>query len=207
MVIGKIKSLAGSSKLLFQENFDKASNASPFFAHYRAIGTLVFLLLCSAIVPLALNHPDHRVPRYLQDHGVVTVGLAENVHVKTEPRGRGTRNYITTVDYRFTGPDGKIYHGASSFKGGKPQPVAAGDSIKVVYDRDSPSTNFWQAALIGMEAGVFGSVFAAGLVIPWCIFSLYRYVRWRQHRRSSRAGLSLSEAADTAPGLTRKSGA
>ena len=190
MVTGKIKSLVGSSKLLFQKNFNKASDASPFFAHYKAAVTLVFFLLCSAIVPLALNHPDHRVPRYLQDHGVLTVGLAENIHVKTEPRGRGTRNYITTVDYRFAGPDGKIHHGASSFKGDKPQPVAAGDSIKVVYDRDSPSTNFWQTALIGMEAGVFGSVFAAGLVVPWCILSLYRYVRWRQYRRSSRANSS-----------------
>jgi hypothetical protein len=53
-----------------------------------------------------------------------------------------------------------------------------GDSIKVVYNRDRPSINFWQTAFIGMEAGVFGSVFAAGLVIL-CILSLYRYVRWR----------------------------
>ena len=190
MIIGKIKTLARSSKMLFQENFDKASDASPFFAHYKAAVALVFLLLCSAIVPLALNHPDHRVPRYLQDHGVITVGLAEHVHVKTEPRGRGTRNYITTVDYRFAGPDGKIYHGASSFKDGKRQPVTAGDSIKVVYDRDSPSTNFWQTALIGMEAGVFGSVLAASFVIPWCLLSLYRYARWSQRRRSLRRASS-----------------
>lgn len=190
MVIGKIKSLAGSSKLLFQQNFDNASNASPFFSHYKAAVALVFLLFGSAIVPLALSHPDHRIPRYLQDHGVLTVGLAENVHVKTEPRGRGTSNHITIVDYRFTGPDGKIYHGTSSYKGDKPWPVAAGDSIEIVYDRDSPSTNFWQTALTGMEAGVFGIVFAAGLVILWCILSLYRYVRWRQFRESSRTSPS-----------------
>jgi hypothetical protein len=182
MVTGTIKAL------LFQENFDKAANASPFSAHYKAVVALVFLLLCSAIVPLALSHPDHRVPRYLRDHGVLTVGIAENVHVKTERGGRSRlsiNSYVTTVDYRFAGPDGKIYHGTSSFKGEKRQPVAAGDIINVVYDRDSPSTNFWQTALVDMEAGVFGSVFAAGLVLPWCILSLYRYVRWRQHRRSS----------------------
>ena len=185
MIIDKIKSLAGSSKLLFQQNFDKASNASPSFAHYKAAVALVFLLIGSAIVPFALNHPDHRLPRYLQDHGVLTVGLAENVNFKTEPRGRGTINHITTVDYRFAGPDGRIYNGASSYKGNKPQPIAAGDGIKVVYDRDSPSTNVWQTALIGMEAGVFGSVFAVGLIIPWCILSLYRYARWRQYRLRS----------------------
>jgi hypothetical protein len=185
VVINKIKSRGRSSKLLFQQNFDKASKAGPFFAHYKAAVALVFLLLFIAIVPLALNHPDHSVPRYLQDHGVFTVGFAEKVHVKTEPRGRGAKNHITTVDYRFAGPDGKIYHGASSYKGDKPQPVAVGDSIKVVYDRDSPSNNYWQTALIRMEARVFAAVFVAGLVIPWCILSLYRYLRWRQHRGSS----------------------
>lgn len=190
MVIRKIKTLAGSSKLLFQQNFDKASNASPFFAHYKAVVALVVLLLCSTIVVASLNHPDYLVPRSLLDHGVFTVGLVENVYVKTEPRGRGGKDYITTIDYRFTGPDGKIYRGTSSYKGDRPKPIAAGGSIEVVHDRYSPSTSAWRTALHGMEAGVYGSLFAAGLFIPWCILSLYRYARWSQRRRSSRADSS-----------------
>ena len=119
-----------------------------------------------AIVPLALDHPDHRVPQYLQHHGVLTVGLAEKVHVKAQPRGRGANNSITTVDYRFAGPDGKIFTALPAIRETNRSPSLRETASSWCTIETVQAPTFWQTAIIRMESGVFAAVFAAGLVIP-----------------------------------------
>jgi hypothetical protein len=190
MVVSKIKTRVASSKLLFQKNFDKASNQSPLAAHYKAVVAALFVLLLSTL--LLVGPPaDYWAARSLLSHGLSSKGVVENVSVKTQPRGRGGKEYITTIDYRFVGDDGQIYHGNSSIKADRPQPVVTGDSIEVVHDGYRPSNSAWRTALHGTEAEVYGVMFASFLVLSWCMLSLYRYARWTQRRRSSRANSSV----------------
>jgi hypothetical protein len=181
MVLSKIKSRVASSKLLSQQNFDRASDESAFSAHYKAIIAALLFLWCAIIVAGPVRS-DYWVAQSLLNRGLTTIGTIESVDVKNQP-SRGSK-YITTVDYRFVGPDGQVYRGSSSYQGGKPQRVATGESIEIVHDPHRPSISGWRTALQGTEAGVYSVFFAAILVLPWCVLWLYRYARWRQHRRS-----------------------
>ena len=181
LVLSKIKSRVASSKLLFQQNFDRASDESAFSAHYKAIIAALLLLWCAIIVAVPVRS-DYWVAQSLLNRGSTTIGTIESVDVK---RGlsRGSR-HITTVDYRFVSPDGQVYRGRSSYQGSKPQQVATGDSIEIVHDPRRPSINGWRTALEGLKAGVYSVFFVAILFLPWCVLWLYRYARWRLHRRS-----------------------
>jgi hypothetical protein len=180
MVLSKIKRRVASSKLLSQQNFDRASDESAFSAHYKAFIAALLFLLCAIIVAVPVRS-DYWVAQSLLNRGLTTIGTTESVDVKSWP-GKGSR-YITTVDYRFVGPDGQVYRGSSSYQGAKKR-VATGDSIEIVHDPHRPSISGWRTALEGTEAGVYSVFFAAILFLPWCVLWLYRYARWRQHRRS-----------------------
>jgi hypothetical protein len=183
MVFGKIKTEIASSKLLFQQNFDNESNKSSFWAHCKAIAiSLVLLILCSGVVR-SLTDADYWAARSLLNDGLLTNGFVENVYVKTEPHWCGINYYVTTIDYRFLGPDGHIYRGTSTIRTQQLQRITAGYGIDVMRDRYRPSTNGWRTALVGKEAEVFGGIFASMLLLPWCSFSLYRYARWSHRRR------------------------
>jgi len=183
MVLSKIKSRVASSKLLFQQNFDKARDESAFSAHYKAVLAAVLFLGCAIIVAGPVRS-DYWIAQSLLNRGLTTIGTIESVDVTSQPRGRGSKEYITTVDYRFVGPDGQIYRGTSSYKGDKPQHVAMGGRIEIVHDPHRPDISGWRTALQGTEAAVYSVFFTAILLLPWCVLWLYRYARWRQHRRS-----------------------
>jgi hypothetical protein len=53
-----------------------------------------------------------------------------------------------------------------------------------VHHPNRPSINGWRTALQGTEAAVYSVFFTAIPFLPWCVLWLYRYARWRQHRRS-----------------------
>ena len=182
MVLSKIKSRVAASKLLFQENFDRASDKSAFGAHYKAVIAALIFLWCAIIMAIPVRS-DYWVADSLLNRGLTTIGTIESVNVRSQPR-RGGKEYITTVDYRFVGPDGQIYRGSSSYTGDRPQHVATGGSIEIVHDPHSPSISGWRTALHGTEAAVYSIFFTAILALPWCVLWLYRYARWRQHRRS-----------------------
>ena len=182
MILSKIKSRIASSKLLFQQNFDRASDESAFSAHYKAIIAALLFLFC-AIIVVSPVRSDYWMAQSLLNRGLTTIGTIESVDVKSQPRGRGSNEYITTVDYRFVGPDGQVYRGSSSYKGDKPQRVAAGGGIEIVHDPHRPSISGWRTALQGTKAAVYSAFFTAILFLPWCVLWLYRYARW-QYRRS-----------------------
>jgi hypothetical protein len=183
MVLSKIKRRVSSSKVLFQQNFDAASDESVFVAHYKAVIAAALFLWC-AIIMAGPVRSDYCVAESLLNRGLTTTGAIEKVDVKSQPRGRGSKEYITTVDYRFVSPDGQVYRGSSNYKGDEPQRVATGDSIEIVHDPHAPSISGWRTALQGTKAEVYGVFFAAILVVPCCILWLYRYARWKQYRRS-----------------------
>jgi hypothetical protein len=181
MVLSKIKRRVASSKLLFQQNFDRASDASAFSAHYKATIFALLFLGC-AILVVGPVRSDYWVAQSLLKHGLTTNGTIESADVTTRP-GKGSR-HVTTVDYRFVGPDGQVYRGSSTYQGDKPQRAAKGDSIEILHDPQRPSISGWRTALEGLKAGVYSVFFVAILFLPWCVLWLYRYARWRQHRRS-----------------------
>lgn len=125
MVLSKIKRRVASSKLLFQQNFDRASDASAFSAHYKATIFALLFLGC-AILVVGPVRSDYWVAQSLLKHGLTTNGTIESADVTTRP-GKGSR-HVTTVDYRFVGPDGQVYRGSSTYQGDKPQRAAKGDS-------------------------------------------------------------------------------
>ena len=182
LVLSKIKSRVASSKLLFQQNFDRASDESAFSAHYKAIIAALLLLWCAIIVAVPVRS-DYWVAQSLLNRGSTAIGTIESVGVKRRPGGKGDR-YIQTVDYRFVGPDGQVYHGSSTYQSSEPKRVATGDSIEIVHDPHRPSISGWRTALEGLEAGVYSVFFVAILFLPWCVLRLYRYARWRLLRRS-----------------------
>ncbi len=181
-VLGKIKNRVACSKLLDQQNFDRASDESPFSAHYKAIIAALFFLWC-AIIVIGPVRSDYWVAQSLLNRGLTTIGTIESVDVKSQPSRTGKR-YITTVDYRFVVPDGQVYRGSSSYTSERPQRVATGGSIEIVHDPRRPNISGWRTALQGTEAAVYSVFFIAILVLLWCVLWLYRYARWRQHRRS-----------------------
>src|SRR5262245_52056476 len=187
MVLSKIKGRVASSKLLFQQNFDRASDDRPFEAHCKAIiaalGFLLFAVIVVGILPVVgLVRSDYWAAQSLLNRGLTTVGTIESFDDK--PRRVGRSSYIMTVDYRFVGPDGQVYRGSLTYQGAKPPRVAIGDSIEILHDPHRPTISGWRTALQGTIIGVDSFVFVALLFLPWCVLWLYRYVRWRQHRRS-----------------------
>jgi hypothetical protein len=184
MLLGKIKSHVASSKLLFQHNFDKASDEGPFSAHGKAIFAAVLLLLSAIVLVMAPGRSDYRVAQSLLKSGLTTIGTVERVNVESRRSGKAGWEYITAVDYRFVGPDKQIHRGSSSYTGPKPQSVVAGDSIEVLHDPHRPNISGWRTALQGTEATVHIGVVLFSLVSLCCLFWLHRYARWRRYRRS-----------------------
>ena len=135
MVLSKIKSRVASSKLLFQQNFDRASDESAFSAHYKAIIAALLFLGCAIIVAVPVRS-DYWVAQSLLNRGLTTNGTIESADVTTRP-GKGSR-HVTTVDYRFVGPDGQVYRGNSTYQGDEPKRVATGHSIEIVQRSTPP---------------------------------------------------------------------
>ena len=89
MVLSKIKRRVASSKLLFQQNFDRASDASAFSAHYKATIFALLFLGC-AILVVGPVRSDYWVAQSLLKHGLTTNGTIESADVTTRP-GKGSR--------------------------------------------------------------------------------------------------------------------
>ena len=184
MVFSKVQARIGSSKLLFQQNFDKASDERPGWTHYKAIIATVLLLLSAGVLAIAPGRSDFRAAQSLLKGGLTTTGTVERFDVQSQPSGKAGKQYITTVDYRFAGPDGQVYRGSSRYTGSKPQPVTTGASIEIMHDPQRPGISGWRTALQGTEADIHSGVTLFALVSFCCLFWLYRYARWRRHRRS-----------------------
>lgn len=182
-VLARITIRVPSSKMLFQRNFDEASDKSPVGAHLRAaLMAIVFAALCAVFV-VGFSRAEYWAARSLLEQGVAAAGTVDRVQVQIQDTV-GPRKYrITTVEYRFVAANGQRHRGTSVTKTRTPPLVARGDTIEVRYDGARPDTNAWHTALKITIASVYGGVFAALMLLPCVAFMLYRYGQWLSGRR------------------------
>lgn len=181
-VFAKVSAYVHASQLLFQRNFNEASEKSPNAAHVQGVMLAVVVAALCCVFVVGLGSADYRAARSFLEHGSAANGIAERVN-RQIPLTVGPRKYhVTTVEYRFLASDGRSYRGTSVTKARTPPAISAGDAVEVVYDQARPQNNAWRTALQMTISDVHAGIFASLLLLPWLGLMLYRYARWAAGR-------------------------
>ena len=181
--VASIGARLGASRLLWQSNFNAASDKSPGSAHFQGAMFLVVVAALVAGTLVSLNRESYRAAQALLQRGAVAQGIVESASRVIE-QTVGSRKYTTTtVAYRFVGPDQQTYRGVSVNRSREALAAAQGQAIDVRYDLRHPQDNAWQASLQRTVTEARAGVFAALLLLPFVGLMALRYLRWVGGRR------------------------